>query len=287
MKPAFVDNRALQRVLRLGERRGLRPSRLLRGLPVDPEQAEGRGHVRWDAYCVATERLATAFGSVQALSVLGREMPEVTPEYDEMLSVFGSTRQLFGFWIKLSARIWHSIRIELRDLPDDRVLVRMTIPERLQDCPGLLLGSIGSLSTVPSRIGLDPADVEARIGPRAAHYALRLPKRRPVASRRRIKALDAFISHALDDFALDGRRHLPTVMAEVDEQDALDHAAATWDLTPRQTDVVLWLVRGLSNKEIAAELRCAERTVEVHVTTLLRKARARSRSHLVTRFWRG
>jgi DNA-binding NarL/FixJ family response regulator len=44
-------------------------------------------------------------------------------------------------------------------------------------------------------------------------------------------------------------------------------------------------VQGLSNKEIAQRLDCAENTVELHVTQLLRKAGASSRTKVVAQFW--
>jgi DNA-binding CsgD family transcriptional regulator len=54
-------------------------------------------------------------------------------------------------------------------------------------------------------------------------------------------------------------------------------------LTPRESDVLLRLATGLSNKEIAADLGCGRRTVEVHVASILRKSGCSSRLELVTR----
>jgi DNA-binding NarL/FixJ family response regulator len=65
----------------------------------------------------------------------------------------------------------------------------------------------------------------------------------------------------------------------------LEAAAEAWDLTRRQSDVLGVLARGRSNKEIAVELGCAENTVELHVSELLRRTGASSRSELIARFW--
>jgi DNA-binding CsgD family transcriptional regulator len=62
-------------------------------------------------------------------------------------------------------------------------------------------------------------------------------------------------------------------------------AGELWDLTDRQRQVLALLVRGKSNKEIASELSCAERTVEIHVTHLLRKSGAASRAMITAKFW--
>ncbi|HEX8823886.1 MAG TPA: LuxR family transcriptional regulator [Archangium sp.] len=57
----------------------------------------------------------------------------------------------------------------------------------------------------------------------------------------------------------------------------------SWKLTARETEVLDHLIRGESNKTIAGKLGCAERTVEVHVTRILAKARVESRSALISR----
>jgi len=62
-------------------------------------------------------------------------------------------------------------------------------------------------------------------------------------------------------------------------------AALTWGLTPRQRDVLTLLSAGRCNKEIAAQLGCAERTVELHVSACLEKARCEQRTQLVAKFW--
>jgi DNA-binding NarL/FixJ family response regulator len=56
-------------------------------------------------------------------------------------------------------------------------------------------------------------------------------------------------------------------------------------LTPRQTEVLRHLAHGKPNKTIAAQLGCAEVTVELHVTALLEKLGCENRTELVARFW--
>src|SRR5690606_28654858 len=58
-------------------------------------------------------------------------------------------------------------------------------------------------------------------------------------------------------------------------------------LTPRQVEVLVALVDGRTNKEIAAALGIQEKTVELHVTAILRKTGAEKRSELITAFWNG
>lgn len=57
------------------------------------------------------------------------------------------------------------------------------------------------------------------------------------------------------------------------------------ELSARKAAVLLHLSRGESNKEIACALGCAENTVELHVTGLLRATGFSSRTELIARFW--
>lgn len=54
-------------------------------------------------------------------------------------------------------------------------------------------------------------------------------------------------------------------------------------LTPRQRDVLGYLVQGRSNKEIARELDIAEGTVKIHLAALFGHFGAHNRTELATR----
>lgn len=58
-------------------------------------------------------------------------------------------------------------------------------------------------------------------------------------------------------------------------------ARGRYGLTPRETEVLALVASGNSNKAIASELECAERTVEVHVGRLLAKLDVDSRSAVI------
>jgi DNA-binding NarL/FixJ family response regulator len=55
-------------------------------------------------------------------------------------------------------------------------------------------------------------------------------------------------------------------------------------LTKRERTVLGELCRGLSNKEIALEIGCSVKTVEFHVSNILRKTGTPSRARLVATF---
>lgn len=63
--------------------------------------------------------------------------------------------------------------------------------------------------------------------------------------------------------------------------DPVSRVAREWALTPRQTGILRLLLEGNANKDIANELAISNRTVEIHVTAILAKARVDSRARLI------
>ncbi|WP_263359089.1 response regulator [Acidicapsa ligni] len=74
-----------------------------------------------------------------------------------------------------------------------------------------------------------------------------------------------------------GRRHVPPeVAAGLAEHVAMDQ------LSEREISVLTMVARGISNKNIAAELGVTERTIKGHVSSILSKLGANDRTHAVT-----
>jgi len=76
--------------------------------------------------------------------------------------------------------------------------------------------------------------------------------------------------------------HVPAVGASAPGPDARDPDR----LTDRERDVLRAVVRGLRNKEIAAELGVSENTVKFHLRNILDKLHAQSRAEAVARAMR-
>ena len=60
----------------------------------------------------------------------------------------------------------------------------------------------------------------------------------------------------------------------------LDGPGGRSPLTPREDDVAALVARGLSNRQIAAELYIAERTAQTHVQHILNRLNLRSRTQI-------
>ncbi len=60
-------------------------------------------------------------------------------------------------------------------------------------------------------------------------------------------------------------------------------ATNAWRLSRRQREVLVLATQGLTNKQMAFELGCCLKTIEVHVTGLLKKAGVARRNELVAK----
>ena len=83
--------------------------------------------------------------------------------------------------------------------------------------------------------------------------------------------LDGWARRARDELAATGLR-------------ARRGAVAGDELTSQETRVALLVARGLSNRDVAAALFLSPKTVEHHLTTILRKRGLRSRAAVAAEF---
>jgi DNA-binding NarL/FixJ family response regulator len=74
----------------------------------------------------------------------------------------------------------------------------------------------------------------------------------------------------------------PVVASQLPRHVSSRAQAQPWSqLTPRELEVLELLAKGMTNKEIAAELVITVRTVKFHVSSILRKLEARNRTEAV------
>lgn len=74
----------------------------------------------------------------------------------------------------------------------------------------------------------------------------------------------------------------PDVPASVPDDEAPEHAGMSGPLSPREQEVLQLVATGLPNKAIARELGISDHTVKFHVSSLLTKLDASSRTEAVT-----
>ena len=99
---------------------------------------------------------------------------------------------------------------------------------------------------------------------------------RRVEARQRLRAA----ADAFDALGLDARTARPHAERAATGQKARRRADGGDPLTSQETRVALLVARGKSNREIAAALFLSPKTVEHHVSSVLRKCGPRSRTEL-------
>jgi DNA-binding NarL/FixJ family response regulator len=67
------------------------------------------------------------------------------------------------------------------------------------------------------------------------------------------------------------------------DSDVMSHSERTPSLTPRERETLILLASGARNKDIADALFISERTVKVHITSLMQKLNASTRTEAVAR----
>lgn len=78
------------------------------------------------------------------------------------------------------------------------------------------------------------------------------------------------------------RTDLGSLLPQEERIEPARHAPAE-TLTPRELEVLQWMARGLTNRQIARRLEISEHTVKFHAGSVLGKLNARSRAEAVAR----
>jgi len=94
----------------------------------------------------------------------------------------------------------------------------------------------------------------------------------------------AFIHKTIDpgDLAAVIRQAIAgNVFFAVSDRPQVEELHADWDLTSRETEILLALAEGRSNKEIAGQFCLSEQTIKYHLTNIYRKLKVGSRTEAV------
>lgn len=60
-----------------------------------------------------------------------------------------------------------------------------------------------------------------------------------------------------------------------------EYLSANFMLSARESEVVYYVCKGWSNKEVATVLQICEKTIKYHMTNILRKSKTKTRSRLI------
>lgn len=266
---------------------GLPLDALCAGLPFDATSIRKLKRIDWADYCTICERMGemTAGGLDDLLEgAYHQTLPELRRFAGTMIGPLAMCRFVFEI---VDPIMFPPIEFRYEDLGHDRLRVSSFLRDGARPCEAWFFGGLGAIRGMPRSLGLPSAQIlSAKYGPDMSVIEVRMPESRTLAHRA-IKAAGRAMRIVIG--AEDDGTPVDMLIGPPRQTDAvevrLELATPAWKLTPRQTDVMRLVARGDTNKDIAAALGCAENTIELHVTALLRRAGVSSRTQLVARFW--
>ncbi len=285
-----VSNHIVEMVTRLADRGGVGLGELLRGLPLDEHKLRLRAErLDWEHFVTVLERLENRLGA-ERLDELCARLPDLAPSARRLFGAFVSPRLLLRFVNQLMGPSSYPM---LEVHYDEREVghLKLRLREGLTGSRTVFRVFKVAMAAIPTFIGHDAVPVRAEITERGGDYWLTLPPSEGVRSRLKRALPSTTWREVVASLEEDKRRFLEANelvwrSRETSFQQKLDEAGRRWSLTPRQLEVLAGLTRGLSNKALVEELGCSLKTIETHVTDLLRRSRAESRLALVATFWR-
>ncbi|MET0284781.1 MAG: helix-turn-helix transcriptional regulator [Polyangiales bacterium] len=268
----------------------------LSGLPADEValllRVRSDGFCSWQDYLAACEAVAELAGGVSALAdVAEATVVEAMPHLDALCAAFEDVPAYAAFVAQaMDASAFVGVRYAMRAVDERRSLLKLTPAPGWKLTPALIAVIAGGFRAVSAPFGLGSAKVEI-VG--EGLLGLTMPQTvEPRGSRMLARALAAMLAQQRE--ALEERVRLLEALraARVEAPSATRTAEARaaqartkWKLTARETDVVALVCTGLTNKEIAAVLSRGESTVELHVTSIMKKAAVSNRATLVARYY--
>jgi len=272
-------------VVDMARRAGLPIEALLEDLPFDEQALRRRLQVDWGDYCTMVERTETlAGGSTACRRLLEEQFYASTPELRAIVgSLVSPMWHARLIWEVVVPIMYPPVYTRLEVLGRFEFRLTQGIRDGARPCRAFLDGSVGALRGMPCQLGLPPAKVAVEaLAPEEAVYHVQLPH--VPALRQAMQRIFPSVRLLLG-YLQDGTPVVSTIGGAPTDSltDRVAAAGRQWNLTPHQCRVLVHIAKGLSNKEIAVALQCAEGTVELHVTHILRKAHVGSRTLLVAR----
>jgi DNA-binding CsgD family transcriptional regulator len=264
-------------------------ARLLEGLPFDEAGLRRRKRVAWDDYCVMTERLTEAAGGLAEFAdLVAGSYHQTVPELRALAGSLVGPKPFTRFVVDvLDPIVFPAVEFTFEDLGEDHIRIKVVLRPGVRACEPFIVASGAAIRGLMMHLALPPAEIlSSEVTPDHGIWEVRLPPGRTLVGRAR-RAARQFVMRFVIGAEPDGTPvHAAVGSPEVDPMaQRLEQAIATWKLTPRQADVLALVVTGKANKEIAKSLDCADNTIELHVTRVLRKAGFTSRSQLIAGFW--
>jgi DNA-binding CsgD family transcriptional regulator len=295
MPRQHVSKVITEMVARLAVTGDVSVSDLIEGLDVDPAVFKRPyGALEWDGFAACMERLDELLGAKRFDEIAG-VAPDVLPAVQGLLSFFISPRAMMRF-VNLyfgpsSYPMLESFYEELEQSGQVVGHLKIKLRSGFASSPAFFRTMAPATASLARFAGHNPLPVRFQSGPRGGEYWFTFPKKESLRQRLK-RALPLRAWRELLEQMEDDKQRLVDANEQLSrDKDAvfaakLAEAKQRWSLTERQLTVLSGLARGLSNKALTEELECSVKTIETHVTVVLKRSKSESRLQLVARFWR-
>lgn len=271
----------------VSERAGIPASRLL-GAPSVSVSALKHPfrRVPWNAFCEYNERLEEAWAERGGLEPFARGFVPEIPEFRAVARMLLPPQRLMQLLLNVGTWAHPYTEAKWSSASPRHFAFTLTLPSSFRDSPSFLRMNGPVLAHATTLLGLPPAKVEMTLRPREADYHFELPPSRTLFQSAQ-DASQRFVGEMLERIEQLQSEVRTLRQATPSQAPRREAFADRLELTARQREVMELLARGASNRDIAQRLGCTERTVEVHVSEVLRKAGCRNRAQLVASYWAG
>lgn len=263
------------------EKMGADPIPALRGLRLErSDLSHPLRRVPWNEFVDFVEhaaRLAESHGGLARFGALQHSTSGLA-ELKAFAATLVSPARLLRYMFAMGGWAYPHLHSQHDELPDGAVRLTLELPAPYRECRRFFELVGASIGYGTTHLGLPPARVEADVHPRGGQYRVISAPVPTLAERIRAAR------NATEAIAVERLEQLYAELTAALRRSSPPSPSA-WRLTERQRQVLELLVQGRPNKEVAAILGCAERTVEVHVTEILRRSGCTSRAQLIATYW--
>ncbi len=295
MPQRHVSKVITEMVVRLAVTGDVAVSELVDGIDADPALFKRPyGALEWDAFAACMERLDALLGA-RRFDELAGVAPDVLPAVQGLLGFFVSPRAMMRFVnVYFGPTSYPMLESDYEELEQSGQMVghlKIKLRPGFASSPAFFRTMAPATASLTRFAGHNPLPFRFTSGARGGEYWFTFPKKESLRQRLK-RALPVPAWRGLLEQMEDDKQRLLAANAELTRgkeavfASKLDEAKTRWDLTDRQLEVLSGLARGLSNKALTEELDCSVKTVETHVTVLLKRSKSESRLQLVARFWR-
>lgn len=231
--------------------------------------------VAWDDVATLAERIERDLGGPEAMFAYAQRFTAEAPMMRAMALAMRDERELM---LSMAMATRASVMPHFEHHVVDRgAIIEMDtrIPPAFRPCAAFLRAFAGGHSCAIPPAFPEPFQSECEVAPDRVRLWVR--------PRPRVREVDPDVRVMFDELAARAREAQQLVTGQGPIDDRVMRAAAAWRLTPREREALEAIVQGATNKEIAARWDRSTSVVELHVTSLLRKAGVQSRTELVAR----